>query len=70
MSSRSAQETANLIVTPMPPSQPVLDICDQRFLCRMAKMLGCQFCAKEQLHDGRESDDAAGMADAALPLPR
>ena len=36
----------NELTTLMLSSQPV-DICDQRFLCRMAKKLGCQFCAEK-----------------------
>jgi len=43
------QKAVNQITTPMQPSQLTLDICDQRFLCRMAKKLGCQFCAKKSL---------------------
>ena len=41
------QEAENEITERMRPSLAVLDICDQRFLCRMAKKLGCQFCAKQ-----------------------
>ena len=41
------QEAENQITERMRPSLTVLDICDQRFLCRMAKKLGCQFCAKK-----------------------
>ena len=40
------QEAENQITTLIRPSLPVLDICDHRFFCRMAKKLGCQFCAK------------------------
>ena len=41
------QEAENQITTLIRPSLPVLDICDQRFFCRMAKKLGCQFCAEK-----------------------
>jgi len=41
------QEAENQITERMRPSLTVLDICDQRFLCRIAKKLGCQFCAKK-----------------------
>ena len=41
------QKAENQITTLMRPSQPVLSICDQRFFCRMAKKLGCQYCAKK-----------------------
>ena len=41
------QEAENQITDRMRPSLAVLDICDQRFLCRIAKKLGCQFCAKK-----------------------
>ena len=36
----------NELTKVMRSSQPV-DICDQRFLCRMAKKLGCQFCVEK-----------------------
>lgn len=42
------QEAENQITSLMRPTQPVLDFCqNQRFVCRMAKKLGCQFCAKK-----------------------
>ena len=42
------QEAENRITTLMRPSPPVVDFCrNQHFLCRMAKKLGCQFCAKK-----------------------
>ena len=41
------QDVVNEITPLMRSSQPVLDICDQRFFCRMAKKLGCQFCAEK-----------------------
>ena len=40
------QEAENQITERLRPSLAVLDTCDQRFLCRMAKKLGGQFCAK------------------------
>ena len=41
------QEAENQITTLMMPSQLALDICNQHFLCRMAKKLGCQFCVQQ-----------------------
>ena len=49
-------EAEKQITTLMQPSLPVLDICDQHFLCRMAKKLGCQFCANDvHINTGRDS---------------
>ena len=42
-------ESVNQSTSLMRPSIPLLSICDQRFLCRMAKKLGCQFCANKSL---------------------
>jgi hypothetical protein len=42
-----SQETENQIATLIGPSQSALDVCDRRFVCRMAKKLGCQLCAKK-----------------------
>ena len=42
------QEAENQIPTLVQSSQPVLDFCrNQRFICRMAKKLGCQICARK-----------------------
>ena len=34
------------IHTLIQPAFPTVDVCDRRFLCRMAKKLGCQFCVE------------------------
>lgn len=39
------QKAERQIIPLMPPSESALDICHQRIICRMAKKLGCQFCA-------------------------
>ena len=43
----SIHEAKNKIITVIQPAFPKLDVCDRRFLCRMAKKLGCRFCADE-----------------------
>ena len=43
----SIHEAKDQITTLIQPAFPTLNVCDRRFLCRMAKKLGCQFCAKE-----------------------
>ena len=45
----SIHEANNQISTLIQPAFPTLNVCDRRFLCRMAKKLGCQFCAKESI---------------------
>ena len=42
-------EAKDQIDTLIHPAFPTLDVCDRRFLCRIAKKLGCQFCAKESI---------------------
>ena len=42
-------EAKDQIDTLIHPAFPKLDVCDRRFLCRIAKKLGCQFCAKESI---------------------
>ena len=43
----SIHEAKDQITTLIQPAFPTLNVCDRRFLCRMANKLGCQFCAKE-----------------------
>lgn len=39
------REASSWVITSVRPADPGLDCCDQLFLCRMAKKLGCRFCA-------------------------
>ena len=41
------REAKNRVITPVRRADPGLDCCDQLFVCRMAKKLGCRFCADE-----------------------
>ena len=41
---KKIQNAEREIIPLMPHSESVLDICNQRIICRMAKKLGCQFC--------------------------
>ena len=43
----SIHEAKNQITSLIQPAFATLNVCDRRFLCRMAKKLGCQFCAKQ-----------------------
>ncbi len=47
--SSEIREAVNQSTTLKRSSMPILNICDQRFLCRMAKKLGCHYCANKSL---------------------
>ena len=43
----NTHDAKNQIPTLIQPAFPMLNVCDERFLCRIAKKLGCQFCAEK-----------------------